>query len=195
MKNKIFGILAILLFAINLKAQEDKLLKKDGLLRGTAGIEPGILLSHGYISTYISGLLEYHLEERVSVRGDISLYFKQKNSNLTANHGLYFGAIYHFTDKAIIDPYFGIQPGIHLTAVSYYNGNGQLNGMVRSNLRLVPVASLIGGVNFYVSRFFNFYVSTRGIFGRFSGGGAPEVFPIHEWRLTFGLGFNIGLKK
>jgi hypothetical protein len=190
--NIIFSIL-FLFGSTAMSAQEDKVIKKDGMLRATAGIEPGILLKSGILTTYISGLLEYHLQERVSVRGDISMQFNLNNSFLMDNHGLYFGALYHFSDKAIVDPYLGIQPGVHLSRVQYIDDLGY--GPLPSKFRVLPVASIVGGVNFYVSRFFNFYVAGRAVFGTFSGAKAPSSIPLHEGRITFGLGFNIGLKK
>jgi len=194
--NKILLLIVVVMlsFSFNAAAQEDKLAKKDGLLRVTAGVEPGILLKQGVLTTYISGLLEYHVEERISVRGDISLHINmQENAFLSDNHGLYFGAAYHFTNKTLIDPYAGFQSGVHLTRVRYIDNIGE--GPYLSKFKLVPVASVIGGVNFYVSRFFNFYVATRGVFGTFLGAKAPISVPLGEWRVTFGLGFNIGLKK
>ena len=187
--------IGILLFlSIYAQAQEDRLTKKDGLLRATGAIEPGYLFKQNLLTTYVSGLLEYQLQERVSVRGDFAVYINmQENAYLLDNHGLYFGAAYHFTDKAIVDPYLGFQPGVQLTRVRYWNDTDL--AFYQSKFKLVPVATLIGGVNFYVSRFFNFYVATRGVFGEFSGGGAPASVPLCEWRITFGLGFNIGLKK
>ncbi len=194
MKNsKILVLISLLLIGLSLKAQEDRVEKKDGMLRATAGIEPGVLLNSGNLTTYISGLLEYHLQERISVRGDISAYFNLKDSPLLSNHGLYFGALYHFSDRAIVDPYLGIQPGIHLTKFRYFDDSGA--GPFRSEFRVLPVASIVGGVNFYVSRFFNFYISSRAVFGTFSGGANPLSQPLHELRISFGLGFNLGLKK
>lgn len=191
--SKLLLLVSLFFMAISLKAQEDKVDKKDGMLRATAGIEPGILLNNGSLTTYISGLLEYHLQEKISVRGDISAYFNLKDSPLLANHGLYFGALYHFTDKAIFDPYIGLQPGIHLSRFRYNDDLG--NGPYRSDFRVLPVASVVGGLNFYVSRFFNFYLSSRAVFGTFSGGGNPNSTALHELRITFGLGFNLSLKK
>jgi hypothetical protein len=106
---------------------------------------------------------------------------------------LYFGALYHFSNRAIVDPYLGIQPGIHLTKFKYFDDSGA--GPFRTEFRVLPVASLVGGLNFYVSRFFNFYISSRAVFGTFSGGGAPLSIPMNELRVNFGLGFNLGLKK
>lgn len=193
MKRLLFIICLLLVSIIDLWAQEDKVLSKDGMLRATAGIEPGILLNSGQLTTYISGLLEYHLQERVSVRGDVSMYFNLNNSSLLDNHGLYFGALYHFTDKALIDPYIGLQPGVHLSRFRYTDDLGTSN--YRSNFRVLPVASIVGGLNCYVSRFFNFYISSRAVFGTFSGGGVPLSMPLHELRINFGLGFNLSLKK
>lgn len=189
---KILVIASLLLIGLSLKAQEDKVDKKDGMLRATAGIEPGFLLNSGNLTTYISGLLEFHVQERISVRGDVSAYFNLKDSPLLSNHGLYFGALYHFSDRAIVDPYIGIQPGIHLTKFRYFDDSGA--GPFRTEFRVLPVASIVGGVNFYVSRFFNFYISSRAVFGTFSGG-APLSQPLHELRISFGLGFNLGLNK
>lgn len=191
--SKILIITSLLLIGLSLKAQEDKVVKKDGMLRATAGIEPGILLNSGDLTTYISGLLEYHLQERISVRGDISAYFNLKDSPLLANHGLYFGALYHFTDKTIVDPYLGLQPGIQVSRFRYLDDSGA--GPFRTDFRVLPVVSLVGGVNFYVSRYFNFFISSRAVFGTFSGGGAPLSIPMNELRVNFGLGFNLGLKK
>jgi len=191
--SKILIIASLLLIALSLKAQEDRVEKKDGMLRATAGIEPGVLLNSGNLTTYISGLLEYHLQERISVRGDVSAYFNLKDSPLLSNHGLYFGALYHFSNRAIVDPYLGLQPGIHLTKFRYFDDSGA--GPFRTEFRVLPVASLVGGLNFYVSRFFNFYISSRAVFGTFSGGGAPLSIPMNELRVNFGLGFNLGLKK
>jgi hypothetical protein len=193
MKRLLFLICLFLISIIDLWAQEDKVLSKNGMLRATAGIEPGILLNSGQLTTYISGLLEYHLQERVSVRGDVSMYFNLNNSSLLNNHGLYFGALYHFTDKALIDPYIGLQPGVHLSRFRYTDDLGTSD--YRSNFRVLPVASIVGGLNCYVSRFFNFYISSRAVFGTFSGGGAPLSMPLHELRINFGLGFNLSLKK
>jgi hypothetical protein len=193
MKRLLFLIFLSLISIIDLYAQEDRALKKDGMLRATAGIEPGILLNTGKMTTYISGLLEYHFQEKVSVRGDISMYFNLNNSSLLDNHGLYFGAFYHFTDKTLLDPFIGFQPGVHLSRFRYTDELGTTD--LRSNFRVLPVASIVGGLNCYVSRFFNFYISSRAVFGTFSGGGVPLSMPLHELRINFGLGFNIGLKK
>ena len=193
LNSKILILTSLLFLGMSLKAQEDKVDKKDGMLRATAGIEPGVLLNSGNLTSYISGLLEYHLQEKVSVRGDVSIYFNLKDSPLLANHGLYFGAMYHFSNKAIVDPYIGLQPGIQLSRVSYLDNLGI--GPQSSNFRVLPVASIIGGFNFYVSRFFNFYISSRAVFGTFSGGGAPLSMPLHELRINFGLGFNLATKK
>ena len=190
---KILILISLLFIGITLKAQEDRVEKKDGMLRATAGIEPGILLNSGDLTTYISGLLEYHLQERISVRGDVSAYFNLKDSPLLSNHGLYFGAMYHFSDRAIVDPYLGIQPGIHLSRYRYFDDNGK--GPFNTTFRVLPVTSIVGGVNFYVSRFFNFYIASRAVFATFSGGGNPLSQPLHELRISFGLGFNLGLKK
>lgn len=189
-------VVFFLSFGQALQAQtEDIVKKKHGMLKATAGIEPGYMFSPKLLNLYISGHLEYYLQERVSVRGDIYYFVDTQgdDASLLDNHGLYFGAAYHFTDKAIVDPYLGFQPGVHLSRVRYWD-NTDL-ALYKSPHKLIPVASVIGGANFYVSRFFNFYVATRGVFGAYRGGGAPDPFPLGEWRISFGLGFNIGLLK
>lgn len=191
----LFMLSLVLLFGLQVQAQEDIVKQKHGMLKFTGGIEPGYMFSPRLLNLYLSGHLEYYLQERVSVRGDIYYFVDTQggDAQLLANHGLFFGAAYHFLDKPVVDPYLGFQPGVQLTRVQYWDDNSL--ALYKSPYKLVPVASVIGGANFFVSRFFNFYVATRGVFGSHRGGGAPTSLNLGEWRISFGLGFNVGLLK
>lgn len=174
---------------------ESRIGMTEGLLKFTATIEPGYLFDPQLLTINLSGNLQYYIEDRFSVRGDVSYFLdtQQRDGDLLANHGLYFGAVYHFTKRPIMHPYLGIQPGIHLTQTQY-----EVPTYVYpqpSFYKIVPVISLIGGTDFYISRYFNFFVAGRAVFGEFRGGKVPKPMNLAELRLSFGLGFHIGLKK
>jgi hypothetical protein len=174
---------------------ESRIGMTEGLLKFTATIEPGFMFDPQLLTINLSGNLQYYLEDRFSVRGDLSYFFdtQQRDGDLLANHGLYFGGVYHFTKRPIMHPYLGFQPGIHLTQTQY-----EVPSYVYpqpSFYKIVPVVSIIGGADFYVSKYFNFFVAGRAIFGEFRGGKVPRPMNLAELRLSFGLGFHIGLKK
>ncbi len=174
---------------------ESRIGSTEGLLKFTATIEPGYMFDPQLLNIYVSGNLQYYLEERLSVRGDVAYFFdtQEADGELLANHGLYFGGVYHFTKAPIVHPYLGLQPGIHLTRTQY-----EVPGYVYpqpSFYKIVPVVSVMAGADFYISRHFNFFLASRTVFGEFRGGKVPTPMNLAEIRLTFGLGFHIGLKK
>ena len=55
---------------------------------------------------------------------------------------------------------------------------------------VIPNASIVGGLNFYVNRYFNIFVNMRYVYGQPSKS-IQERDGLHEIRFAFGLGFNL----
>ena len=155
------------------------------MLRASATISPNFLLKKNVTEITLHGFLEYYLQEQISVRGDGVWYVdEQQNAKVfKQNSKIYFGAMYHLNYKRLsrFDAYVGIQPGI---AATQPLSNDSLN----RSLKVVSLFSVVGGANYYVGKYFNFFAETRYSTGKYYG-----VNDINLSGISFsaGLGFNI----
>lgn len=169
----------------------DDIIRK-GLFAAHFTIAPGWTLADGNTNLYLHGRTEFYLNRKVSFVGD-GYYFldTQGDGNLLHNHGVYFGANYHFPFKRF-DPYIGFMPGVSLVQVSN-------PGIAQEGTELVtresvftaePSISASIGFNLYIWKHFHFMGQLRYVHASHSTQWAM-VYPLDEFRLSFGLGWNV----
>lgn len=163
---------------------------KDGQIRAKAAISPGIVLNYPLKPVYIEGDLEYYLNEHVSVRG--TGYYNVSDNDLFSmfkyNHSLFAGLSYHFTRERKFDPFVSFEPGFAFSKVEGIN--------LENDKRLNSVDPLISGnagINFYATKYFHLTAEARYIHGKHRS--YYLNMPMNEFRFSFGLGFNIHVKK
>lgn len=163
---------------------------RPGMLKSSATISPSTMLSMNRNNIYISGFLEYHLDKKLSIRGE-SFVFVDENKEVSPyfNTGLktFFGVFYHL-NKNNFDQHFGFEPGIAITGV---DGDLDMNG--KQQYSVTPSFALHAGASYYVWKYFHFfadvsYVRSR-LPSRISDTNADELI------FSFGLGYQIQTKE
>ena len=188
-------ILLLALVTIGLRAQDDEGegFVQEGLLRAQGTIAVGLM--HDNINNvYFHGDLEYYFAKNLSVRADIYTQLATLNdtTKFSTNNSMLPGLVYHFPTKSQFDPYFGIQPGV---AVAQYKLPYQdLNGEdLFSDKALSPIVSGVIGINYYGPKIAHVFLNARLIRGKhISNYGS---FFLDEVRISFGLGWNLSVKK
>lgn len=189
---KIKFIFTSLLFFVSIifLAQENDAFVRKGLLKATATISPSFMLNRNINNIYVSGELEYFLENKVSVRGDCFWYrdSQQDIPFLKENSMIFFGALYHFSKKKH-DVFIGIQPAAILSQpnmldTSFVNYPAQIN----------PGISFIAGYTFYVWDYCNFFLNARYLNHKYVGTSKGSIY-LDEILLSAGLGFQLHTHK
>ena len=162
---------------------------RKGLLKATATISPSLMLNHKINNIYLSGELEYFLENKVSVRGDGLLYMdsQQKTPLMKQNSILCFGALYHFS-KNKNDLFIGIQP-----AAVFSQPNSLDTSLNVYPLQINPGFSVMAGYTFYVWDYCNFYFNARYLSAKYVGT-TKGAIKLDEIIFSAGLGFQIHTK-
>ena len=186
---KVYSILMLLLVTVY-TAQENEPFVRRGLLKATATISPSFMLNRNINNIYVSGELEYFLENKISVRGDCFWYrdSQQDIPFLKQNSIIFFGALYHFSKKKH-DLFIGIQPAAILCQPNMLD-----TSMVNYPMQINPGISLIAGYTFYVWDYCNFFFNARYLNTKYVG---TSKGPIHldEIILSAGLGFQLHTRK
>jgi hypothetical protein len=189
------SLLALLLTATVAFAQKDgrpEIIRK-GLFRAQATITPAVMLNTGELNIYIHGDAEFHLQRRVSLRGD-GYYFidTQGDGMLRHNHSVFFGPQYHFPIGRFA-PYIGMQPGVgYVQAVQAAYIDAE-TGPQESGGAFIPLISATTGFNFYLGRFVHFLGMVRYVHGKHA---APwGNVQLDEFRFSLGLGWNVNTIK
>lgn len=181
----------ILLFCISplfLGAQENTAVAQKGLLRATGTISFGGMTQHEQTNIYLHGVTEYFVSDQITARGDIYYYLKSGNKQmLNLNHQLFAGTSYHFNTQHHFVPYVGFQPGIALTQDDFITINQE------NNVEVSPLISAVAGFNFYASSWFHLFVDGRYVSGKHLSN--QKTIFLDEFRLSFGLGFNLNVLK
>ena len=184
-----FLLSSSVLIAQNDKPEEDYF--KRGLLKASATISPGKMLQNKANSIYISGFLEYALNDRYSLRGDVFQFVDASYSDASLleplfMNRLYFGAFRHFGKKNL-KFYLGAQHG--MTFMQYYHSFSQ-----GRKFSVEPSFALKAGTTFYVWKYFHFFAdvtyvnsTTRGLMF-----GSQKM---SELIFSAGLGFQINTRK
>lgn len=174
---------------------EAKEYKYRGLIRASSSFSTGVMPKSDLKNVYITGDLEYYLNNRVSVRSEAFLFLNSLDnpgSPLLQNHQLFSGASYHFRPDKPLDVYIGFQPGIAYSQVSLVQL--EPTDPAESTATLNPLVSGIVGVNYFATKFFHLFVNGRYVSGKHLSN-APEPMSLNEFRLQFGLGLNFGVLK
>lgn len=182
--------IALLLSQVVFGQEEDYI--QAGLLKATATISPTSMLNRSVQNVYISGFAEYHLDKKLSLRGDIYWFVdgqsKTASPNLFIGQGTrtYFGAFYHFS-KNNWDKYIGFQPGIAilqpLEEVS-----------TDAKLQASPSFAIHVGSTYYVWKYFNFFVDLAYVNSTYRGLASGSA-RTDEMILSAGLGFQVQTKR
>lgn len=202
MSKNIFIVLLICKFyASSAQPVEAQFIHKH-LVRADASIIAGVLLKDNINNVHLNGNLEYYLDNKISVRGDCN-YMLGSNGltidsmGLKDNHSVMLGVVYHFHTNNHIDPYFILQPGF--TYTSSYNAG--YTRFLQDNAKTIyykpvisPLATAGFGFNYYFQRFAHLFLETRYVYGQHLSD-APKPISLEEFRITFGLGFNLFVKK
>lgn len=189
-KIKIRYVWLLLLVVSIVKAQDNDPFVRKGLLKATATISPGFMLNRNITNIYVSGELEYFLENKISVRGD-GLWYRDSQQDipfLKQNSMVFFGALYHFS-KNKHDVFIGIQPGAILSQPNVLD-----TSLVNYPAQINPGISIIAGYTFYVWDYCNFFLNARYLNTKYVG---TSKGPIHldEIILSAGLGFQLHTRK
>lgn len=169
---------------------------KSGMLRATATFAVGKPFNVNTLHAYIKGELEYQMEERWSVRSEI--YYMVGNTGGASNkyfdeyHSLFTGLSYHFTKKRQFDPYLGLQAGVLWSELTTpLSTEEPLYEIERTSVD--PLISLHGGFNYYATNYFHLFMNVRYLYGVRTAPGS--IRDLSELRFSFGLGFNINVKR
>lgn len=169
---------------------------RKGLVRAQGTISPGWTIANGTTNLYLQGDLEYYLENRVSLKGDISYFIGSVGSKeMKQNHSLFFGAQYHFPYKRF-DPYVGLHPGASLIQMRNMEmPNAELaETITESQMKIAPAVSVSTGFNYYVWRYIHFMANVKYVHATHTTEwGATTA--LDEFRISFGLGWNVNLRK
>jgi hypothetical protein len=196
-------ILLLVLTSITLYAQqgETQFIRKH-LLRADASIVAGVLFKDNINNVHVNGNLEYYLDTKISVRGDCNYMlgssgFTADSMGLKDNHSVMLGAAYHFHTNTHFDPYIILQPGFAYTSsynARYSNGAQDNSKTVYYKPVISPLATAGLGFNYYFQRFAHLFLETRYVYGQHLSD-APKPISLQEFRITFGLGFNLFVIK
>jgi len=184
---KNFFILFLLLS--NMFAYSQDQIPRKGLVKGMATISPAKMFGYNESYFYLHGNLEGYLSDNVSVSGDGYMSLGQQTRAPEAFrkiNNLFFGLNYHFI-KGNGDFYIGVQPGVCIATLETISPK-----ILIAHYGTSPVFSAVAGYNYFVGKYFNFFVQTRYIVG-------SHNYDLHkslsEIRFSAGLGFNINAMK
>ena len=169
---------------------------RKGLVRAQMTLSPGWTIADGNTNLYLQGDMEYMLQDQVSLKGDISYFIDtQGKGYLKHNHSLFFGMQYHFPYKRF-DPYIGLHPGISLVQARNPNqGTPEVPVAYSvSNFKASPAVSVATGFNFYVWRYIHFMANLKYIHAKHPTEWGTN-YALDEFRISFGLGWNVNMIK
>lgn len=179
---------------------------RNSLLNGFT--HPGLFLFRGSLAVggltklkantvFIEGNMEYFIDRKISLRGDGYFFMAHTGDYkpFKMHHSLFTGAMFHKQTAGNFDPYFGLEVGINLAQATdpYLGGVGSAVVPVEPVTKVFsPTLSPVLGFNYFGGKFFHLSIHARYIIGQFMDN--YNSVSIGEWRLSFGLGFNISKK-
>jgi hypothetical protein len=193
MVKKLFFFICLFPSVIQLSAKDDIFIHK-GLFCLRGSLAYGHMTKLNANNIFLSGNIDYYFEDRISMRGDGYFFIdsykgKQPFSTL---HSLFAGPIFHVAPIGSFDPYVGLECGISIAkASSPCLGDPCTNNMLPQEMKtgLNPLISPVIGFNYFGTKWFHLTFDARYIAGTFSDN--YNSAPLHEIRLSFGLGFNL----
>lgn len=171
----LFGLLATFVFA-----QETEYIR-PGMLKASATITPSIMTAREVTNIYTSCFLEYHLDKRLSFRGETFIYVDAQSKIPWFDQGVrtHIGVFYHL-NKGNFDTHLGFEPGLAVLKTT------------STKVAAVPSYAVHLGSSFYVWKYFHFFADvayTRSRMpNRVSNDNADEIL------FSAGLGYQIQTK-
>lgn len=182
------GLISLLIWSCCLQAQD---FDRTGLLKASLTIAPGISVTEGNTNIYLHGFLEYYPESKVSLRGN-GYYFiasGDPQDRVFMNHTLSFGCLYHPLEGKL-DPFFGVEPSLLFVKI---RDNRMTFAAEPPVSGVLPGMSLTAGCNYFISPYFNFFVSGGYMLAaRFQE--TYEPVSVSDIRISAGLGFALPVK-
>ncbi|MES2587703.1 MAG: hypothetical protein V4622_01910 [Bacteroidota bacterium] len=191
MGKKVILFLVLIFLQKHSFSQEESVIK-TGLVRFQLTISPAKMLSSSNSYFYLHGNLEGYLNENYSLAGEGYFYqgmISKGKSEFNFNHSVFFGFSKHFT-KGNFDYYIGIQPGFSFTDIS--SPYPYDNVVKATKMAVNPLFSSVTGINYYVGKFFHFFLQSRLVLGHHNTN-APQN--LADLRFSAGLGFNLNTMK
>jgi len=165
------------------------IIPRKGLIKGMATISPAKMFGYNESYFYLHGNLEGYLSDKVSVSGDAYMFLGEQTKSpegFKYINNVFFGLNYHFV-KGNGDLYLGVQPGVCIAQLKTESPK-----VIEAHVGTSPVFSSILGYNYFVGKYFNFFLQARYIAG-------SHNYDLHkslsEIRFSAGLGFNINTIK
>ncbi|PHR43949.1 MAG: hypothetical protein COA32_15555 [Fluviicola sp.] len=185
-------IITTILFAsvilLNTTQAQDKPIVRKGLIRAQLTISSATMLDYSESPFYFHGSLEGYLNKKTSLVGESYFYLGNISGESTVfdfNHSTFFGGSYHIAqDNGSL--YIGLQPGVSFARIKTQSGQE------RGDLGISPLFSTVVGYNFFVHRFFHFFVQSRLVLGQHLHN---EAISLNELRVSAGLGINLNTFK
>jgi len=183
-------LLLMVLLSCSLFAQKEEVYFNPGLLRASATIAPGRMLENKAGSIYLDGFLEYMVDNKYSLRGDIYQFIDARyaTNSIRPNYmnRLFFGTSRYF-GKGNWQSYIGLQTGITFTYIDNQT-------VALKSLNFSPSYSFKIGTTFYVWKYFHFFADVSYINSNLR---ALRNGPVRMDEIFFsaGLGFQFNTKK
>ncbi len=193
MERKVVLFISIFVHSFFNVSAQDNFQLSSGILRAQGAFAVGRLTESKATQIYIKGDLSYYLDSKVSVRAD-GFYFvdsqDKTNKPFDFSHSLFTGLSYHLGNGGAFDPYVGLQPGINFARLGSLVTTLPISPNVTS---WSPVLSGYVGFNYYAPKIFHLFVHMQYIQGRFVN--QLNTQSLSEFRISFGLGWNIDVLK
>ena len=181
-------ILRVFLYAgISLFASgQSEIYRNSELIKASVTIAPSKMLNREDANIYLHGFLEYFPQSSFSFRGESYFFVDTQNKENISSpfvHNAmrtYFGVFLH-SGKGNFSPYIGLQPGIVLMRPAKAFG---------PDLRLCPSFALHVGANYFVWKYFHFFLDIAYVNSTYRGlvNGSQKT---DEMILAAGLGFQL----
>lgn len=186
---KKFAFIAFLFLAMKSEAQQE-IYFNPGLLRASATIAPGRMLENKSGSIYLDGFLEYMVDNKFSLRGDVYQFIDAKYAATSVQPNymsrLFFGTSRYF-GKGNWQSYVGLQTGLTYTYLKD-------EAVVSKPSNFSPSFSLKIGTTFYIWKYFHFFADVSYLNSTLR---ALKQGPVRMDEIVFsaGLGFQFNTKK
>lgn len=184
-----------MLFPLSSIAQESNQFVSSGLLSGKGTLAVGLPKAYSGANAYVSGNLEYYLENNISVKGGVWIFLgtSGEENTFSKNATLFTGFYYHFPTQNAFDPYFGFEPGVNWSQLQPHGQLAVLNENYSTFPSSInPTTALASGVNLFATQWVHLFIEGKYIFGLHTSDIAPVS--LNEFRFSFGFGFNLWTK-
>jgi len=193
-KKIILAIVATACIGSGVYAQKglDSIIKK-GVVRAHGNLSGGYLFYQKKYASYISGNLEYYINENFSLVGEAWCSFNIAGDDeigLRKNFSGFAGLNYHPVKYSRWDPYIGFSAGAGIITSNYFQDT-----LIReSPVQFSPLVGVSAGLNYYIGSIFHFFVQCKFVAGGNNSYQYGRTY-LEELKFSGGLGWNFSRKK